>query len=181
MANFQLAYMLVAHNEGGYVNDPKDKGGETVFGLARNYWPGWAGWHTIDHLKDILGVAKAIPAINSNQQLKDSVKALFKANFWDTLSLDSILNQQIANQAFDSSINTGVGPTAKMLQMQANVNVDLHIGPKTLVAINYSDPETFYNGFIVLRKRRYDEIIANNPSQEKFRKSWYSRLTPYKK
>jgi lysozyme family protein len=45
MADFKQAYQLVLQNEGGYVNDPNDPGGETYKGVARNIYivTGWGG------------------------------------------------------------------------------------------------------------------------------------------
>ena len=35
MADFRLAYKKIEAAEGGYVNDPDDKGGETYKGISR--------------------------------------------------------------------------------------------------------------------------------------------------
>ena len=35
MANFDIAYRRTSRFEGGYVNDPKDAGGETYNGISR--------------------------------------------------------------------------------------------------------------------------------------------------
>ena len=51
MANFQQAFQHTAAAEGGYSNNPKDKGGETYRGIARKYWPDWAGWIIVDEYK----------------------------------------------------------------------------------------------------------------------------------
>ena len=36
MADFKKAIDKILVNEGGYVNDPTDKGGETKFGISKN-------------------------------------------------------------------------------------------------------------------------------------------------
>lgn len=36
---FKLSVDFVLQHEGGYVNDPKDPGGETKFGIAKKYHP----------------------------------------------------------------------------------------------------------------------------------------------
>ncbi len=179
MASFDIAYLPTQKIEGGYSNDKDDTGGQTVFGLTRRDWPNWGGWHVIDTLIHDNGLTKAIPMINANKTLKDSVTALFKANYWQPLLADQINDQQVANQAYDTAINMGVGIAAKFLQQVAGVTVDLHVGPKTIAAINAINGKDFFNKFIALRKARYDAIIAADPTQEKFKASWYSRLKPY--
>lgn len=180
MADFAIAQKFTGHIEGGYVNDPNDSGGETVFGLTRRDWPHWNGWPVIDHLKAQFGLAKAIQIINTNVQLKDSAVALFKTNYWDVNSLTQINDQQLADQVYDADINMGVGTGARMLQQAAGVDVDLHIGPKTIAAINNADPQVIYNKFIAIRKARYEQIIASNPKNERYRASWFSRMPSYK-
>ena len=51
MADFRLAYKKIEAAEGGYVNDPDDKGGETYKGISRKANPDWDGWISIDQIK----------------------------------------------------------------------------------------------------------------------------------
>lgn len=46
--NFLKSYDILIKHEGGYVNDPDDKGGETYKGIARKFNPDWKGWKIID-------------------------------------------------------------------------------------------------------------------------------------
>ena len=39
LINFDEIIEVVLHHEGGYVNDPKDPGGETNFGVAKRSHP----------------------------------------------------------------------------------------------------------------------------------------------
>ena len=48
MADFLTAYAPLARYEGGWCNDPADRGGETYAGIARNFFPAWPGWALID-------------------------------------------------------------------------------------------------------------------------------------
>jgi hypothetical protein len=50
-SNYKEAYKATCKFEGGYANDKNDTGGETYKGIARNYWPKWAGWKTVDASK----------------------------------------------------------------------------------------------------------------------------------
>lgn len=61
MANFKIALDKVLSREGGYINDPDDKGGETYKGISRKYNPDWKGWRIIDNTKkNILKILKVI-------------------------------------------------------------------------------------------------------------------------
>lgn len=177
MADYNEAYRLVAKNEGGYSNTAGDTGGETFAGLTRRDWPNWPGWKKIDTFK---GQSKFISIVNSSKDLLDSVKQLFKDNYWNPIKGDLISDQQLANQAFDAAINMGVSRAQRWLQASSGVAVDLIIGSGTISAINASKQPEMYNKFLELRKAKYIEIINNDPSQAKFRNSWFSRLTPYK-
>ncbi len=50
LTNFDDIIEVVLHHEGGYVNDPKDPGGETNFGIAKRSHP---DVHMPDDLKHI--------------------------------------------------------------------------------------------------------------------------------
>lgn len=184
MTNFNEAYAITMNNEGGYADDPNDHGGETWRGIARNFWPSWQGWPIVDHIKsqapDSLNQALA-----ANGKLQQLVLAFYQTEFWDCISLTALECQQIANQLFDIAVNMGTGTAAKMLQEGINtltnnsLTVDEKVGPLTIAAANKLNAEDLYNSINVLRKDRYEQIIANNPSQAEFRNSWFSRIKPF--
>ena len=47
MADFEIAYGETELFEGGYVNDPVDRDGETHRGVARRFHPDWEGWQIV--------------------------------------------------------------------------------------------------------------------------------------
>ena len=40
MTSFDHAFERLIGHEGGYVNDPKDRGGETKYGISKRSYPG---------------------------------------------------------------------------------------------------------------------------------------------
>jgi lysozyme family protein len=178
MANFSISFQRTMGAEGGYANNPNDGGGETYRGIARNFNPNWSGWTIVDQIK-----ATNPPSLNAafaaNNDLQNHVESFYIANYWNVNRTAEINDQQIADQVFDTSVNSGIGRGARMLQQVAGVTVDGIVGPATLAAVNAADPQTFYNAFVARRKQFYQDIIANNPSQAAFRNSWFSRLWPY--
>lgn len=190
MANFNQAYAVVKKNEGGYANNPNDRGGETYKGIARKMWPSWNGWIYIDSIKATKG--KTAEIINregeKNVSLQASVLAFYKQNFWDKLNLDLVNDQQIGYELFDTSVNMGTGVAAVNLQRVLNVcnrnqkdypdlKVDGDIGNTTIgVLNNHKYPRNIWKWLNVLQGNKYFSIQEANPSQEEFNISWISRV-----
>lgn len=106
MAEFIKAYKKLEIAEGGYSNNPNDKGGETYKGISRKYNPDWIGWYIVDDIKKhhpttFKGILKATP------QLEKYVQELYKIKYWNVLSLDNFKSQAIAEQLFDTCVNCG--------------------------------------------------------------------------
>jgi lysozyme family protein len=178
MANFNISYSLTMAAEGGYANNPADTGGETFMGVARKKNPNWSGWAIVDAVK-ATHPANLNAALKANTALLGAISDFYIANYWNPNQTGAINSQQIANQVFDTSVNCGVGRGAEFLQQAAGVTVDRQVGPNTLAAVNGADPQVLYNKFIALRKQFYVNLIAAQPSQAQFQRSWFSRLWPY--
>ena len=84
MSNFDRAFAIVVGIEGGYVNDPKDPGGETKYGISKRQYP------NID-IKNL-----------SLQQARD----IYQRDYWNTHGLDS-LEYGKALLVFDTAVNGG--------------------------------------------------------------------------
>jgi lysozyme family protein len=81
---FEVAFAETMKSEGMYANVSGDSGGETIFGIARNCHPKWAGWVTLDKAKSIVGTtARAINAyLADNQEFLSLVKDFYYNEFW---------------------------------------------------------------------------------------------------
>ena len=115
MANFEIAYKRTAKFEGGYVNDPNDRGGETYAGISRMAHPKWAGWATIDGAKKEKNFPKNL---SSNVVLQQQVRTLYRNNYWTPIWGDRIKRQEVANELYDFGVNAGVGTSIKLQQRQ---------------------------------------------------------------
>lgn len=191
MAKFEIAFKITMGHEGGYANDPDDNGGETYAGIARKFWPTWAGWGIIDAIK----VNQGRTAVVINQHAKASlvlnnlIAGFYKVNFWNTNNLDLVNSQAIANELFDIAVNMGVKIAAKMLQESLNlcnknrmsypdIEVDGIVGTvETLPILNSkANQAAILNTINMLQGERYLDIMRSNKSQEKFWPSWLSRV-----
>ena len=117
LVKFDEIIEVVLHHEGGYVNDPKDPGGETNFGIAK----------------------RSHPDVDIKNLTKDGAKEIYKEHYWDKNKVES-LPEQLRHIYFDMCVNQGKGRAVKILQKAANakgknLKVDGGLGPATLNAI----------------------------------------------
>jgi lysozyme family protein len=145
MADFLTAYKVARANEGGYRNVSYDVGGETYKGVARNYWPNWAGWKIVDAYKAKNGPIKH-GFIIPDAQLDSLVHKFFMDNFWAKNLLNFLKNQSLATLALDMSINHGRGP--KIINEQAakinkQVPITTTVNTEAVNVLN-SNPEQAY-------------------------------------
>ena len=109
MNDFLIAYKLTCSNEGGYVFDPNDSGGETYMGISRKYFPDWEGWSIIDSNKPLRN-----GQIIQDIKLEYMVEQFYRHNFWDAINGDNLPDQDTSNQVFDMAVNSGVSEALKL-------------------------------------------------------------------
>jgi lysozyme family protein len=149
MAEFSLAIPIVLENEGGYVDDPNDPGGETNFGISKRSYPN----------VDIKGLTAA------------TASAIYERDFW---KFGGITDQGVANKLFDSYVN--MEHTAiKIAQTIVAVTADGVYGPGTEAAINYVGPEAFLAQYRTQLEQHYRNIVRANPAEEEFLAGWLRR------
>ena len=119
MADFHIAHDNTSTNEGVYSNDKRDRGGETYYGISRRFHPSWDGWDILDQYKE----DKDFPDnIQHNDFLAPFVDVFYRENFWEKISGDAIVSQDIANYLYDVAVNKGVRSAVKYLQTGCNIS-----------------------------------------------------------
>lgn len=177
MADFKTAYLIGRDNEGGYVNDSNDKGGETYAGVARNYWPKWDGWKIIDVIKKHRTI-KHGEKIN-NAELEGNVFNFYKDNFWDKILGDVINDQQVANIFYDWTLTSG--KAIEKVQGTIGAIPDGKFGPNSILAINNMIENIGgENTFNTIKHARaaYYQLIAVG-TNAKFLKGWMNRVNNF--
>ena len=117
MADFEKAFKKIIANEGGYVNDKDDKGGETFMGITRKNHPNISLWEIVDDYIDIYCTTYGlVKYIKNNDKAMSSIKNVYKKQYWDKLLLDKVNAQAIANELFDDCVNRGVNATLKLIR-----------------------------------------------------------------
>lgn len=157
MAEFFKAYEISKQNEGGYVNDPDDPGGETYRGIARVYNPSWEGWAAIDAIKKKSGAIKK----NWTDPALDTLAGnYYKTTYWDKLRLDEVKSQANANQMFDQLLD-GVSRTIQMVKIALNsvlginISIDSTMASTLIKDINRAPESQLFNKFKDLRTKRF--------------------------
>lgn len=143
--------LILSHLEG-------DHGGQTFAGIARNYWPQWAGWALLD-----AGEPFASP------RMVELVKSFYFRNFWAPLELD-LLPSKVSMQVFDMAVNSDPRDAIRCLQRAlGNVKVDGSFGPITKAAVAGVHPTELAVRFNIARARHYARCKSLFPG-------WFNRL-----
>lgn len=110
MADFKKAFDRTAINEGGYTNNPSDRGnwiGKVLIGTNKGV--------SAPVLKDFLG---RTPTVQEMKNLStDTVRSIFKKNYWDVMQGDKWDDQVKAEHVYDMCINAGCGAAIKLWQL----------------------------------------------------------------
>lgn len=141
MADYKIARAKTKGHEGFYSNIPSDRGGETVFGIARNIWRSWEGWKIVDEYKKKAGnpttTSGIILALDPVKDLLNDLANEFdKQNFWDTLRGDDIIDQVLANKFYDTAVNMGVPTAIRMMEETVGVKIDGKIDDEIIKRLN---------------------------------------------
>lgn len=178
MADFDKAIKLVLQHEGGYVNNPNDRGSATNWGVSLNFLADHPEDGDFDHDGDVDGE-------DIKSMTLENAKAIYKKFWWDKYSYGRIADQTIATKVFDFSVNMGSKRAHILLQQAMNaafslkLTVDGILGNasfSTLNAIADGDQEQkLITAYCDQAWKFYQSIIANNPSQAVFQKGWKNR------
>lgn len=163
MANIDLLVPKILKYEGGYVNNPFDKGGATNMGVTLATW---------QHLGHPTATEEDIKNLTP-----DDFKMVLRT-YWNQWQADRIENQSIAEILVDWVWGSGVWGI-KIPQRILGVADDGQVGNKTIEALNAANQADLFNEIMQHRKYFLEEIVANNSSQSIFIQGWLNRLNDY--
>jgi lysozyme family protein len=150
--NFDECLKMLLHHEGGYVNHPKDPGGETNLGVTKRVYEKWGG--TKD-MKDLT---------------VEDVAPIYKKEYWDRCKCDD-LESGVDWAVFDWAVNSGTGRSAKAIQKICGATQDGAIGPKTLALIGTQNTQYVVEEFGKIRQDFYESL----KTFDTFGKGWTRR------
>lgn len=143
------AINFTLEQEGGYVNDPHDKGGETKYGISKAAYPN----------EDI-----------ENLTL-DRAKYLYKRDYWDRCKCDN-LPDALSVAVFDFAVNSGVNRAIRILQASLRIKIDGIIGNQTIGAVNRIPPKDILYEYMDRRL----QYLMSLKSFARYGKGWSARV-----
>lgn len=164
MADILKLSPKIAKWEGGYVNDPADRGGCTNMGVTLA---------TYRRYINPKGTCADVKRMTHN----DYAKVL--KQYWNRWKADEIHNQQIADLLVDWVYHSGAWGI-KIPQDILGVKADGIVGPLTIAAVNQQNPKEFHQKVWDRRKIFLENIVRANPIQKRFLNGWINRLNDYK-
>lgn len=115
--DFDQAFNRLLGHEGGLVDDPRDAGGQTKYGISKRAYPG----------EDIAGMTI------------ERAGRLYRRDYWGPAGCDAWPGA-LKFEVFDTAVNMGVGAAIRMLQRAVGAAEDGVIGPQTLMRVQSADP-----------------------------------------
>lgn len=164
----------VIGKEGGYVNNPDDRGGPTNWGITQK-------------------VARAHGYVGDMRNLtREQAVNIFEADYWYGPRFDQIakVSESLAAELMDTGVNMGPAVASKFLQRWLNafnlkgtlypdMFVDGQIGPRTVAALTVYMNKRGKEGEAVMltalncsQGAKYLDIMEANPNQETFGYGW---------
>lgn len=156
---FQSCVAFTLGEEGGYVDNPFDKGGPTNLGITQA---------ALAHFR---GHA-ATPQDVFNLTVEEA-RRIYMANYWNPIRGDD-LPPGLSLAVFDFAVNSGPSRAVKELQRCLPLTeVDGALGPRTLAAIaKANDRRTLIENYCDARR----QFLRGLPNWPRFGRGWAARV-----
>lgn len=149
MIDFDTAIERVLSHEGGYVNNPADPGGETMWGIAK----------------------RSYPQLNIAALTRDDAKEIYRRDFWTSMG-SLVADSALQFQLLDAAVNHGAGNAVRMLQRAVGVADDGHWGPTSHAALAALEPRDALDLFLAERLAFFTKLRAFDT----FGRGWANRI-----
>jgi len=147
MLEFDVAFDRLISHEGGYVNNPADPGGETIYGISK----------------------RSYPNLIIRNLTRDQAKAIYLRDFWAPLGDTP---GAIKFQAFDFAVNSGIQTAIRKLQAAIGVADDGHWGPMSAAKLASMD----VNDVLMLYAAQRLRFMASLKAWDTFGRGWANRI-----
>lgn len=182
--DFSRAHAFTAKWEGGLSDHPADTGGLTAYGASLKFVEGIAATQDGRDFLERIGVRLPVTRQSMRDVTPDQARAMFRQEFWNSLRLDDY-PFGVALALYDAAVNCGCAQSVKFAQRGYNacvgpngvrLAVDGKAGPLTRKALCAHATPAVLTAMLDARRRFYEELAANKPSQAVFLDGWTNRV-----
>jgi lysozyme family protein len=170
MADINKYFPKLIAFEGGFVNNPSDRGKATNMGITLSTWKSMGYDKNSDGIIDVQDIELLT---------RDDVLMVLRKTFWDKWQADLIGNQSIAEMLVDWTWCSGkwgiIWP-----QRLLGIKADGIVGNYTLASVNSASSAEFHAKVLFARVAFAQEICQRDPSQAVFLKGWLNRIQSFK-
>lgn len=146
---FDDCFTRLLGHEGQYVNNPRDPGGETNWGISK----------------------RSYPNVDIKNLTRGQAREIYMRDFWLRINADK-LQDGVAYQLFDFAVNSGIETAVRYFQRAVGVADDGHWGPASQAA---ADVMSESDQIMLLNAERLDYMtrLSNWPDASK---GWSRRI-----
>jgi lysozyme family protein len=163
-STFERALDHVLKEEGGYVNDPVDRGGATNFGVTQRVYDGYRQ-------------RTGLPVRSVREIDMAEVRAIYDRQYWREAKCHE-MPWPAALAHMDAAVNMGVVQANRLLQRALGVRDDGVLGVISMNALaeqSIADPQGLATRLAAVRLRFYVNLVGQRPEQIKFLRGWVLR------
>lgn len=168
---FEKCLAIILQFEGGFSDDPVDRGGATNKGIIQSEYNRYRSHKNLDE--------RSVRYIED-----DEVRDIYFNEFW-LPSRCELMPEPLDLVMFDGAVNHGDGREMKFLQRSLDVAADGVWGPTTNAALqsalNSQGPKSLALELIQQRILFYHQIVEHDASQNKFLHGWLNRMSSLEK
>ena len=147
--SFETAFRFTVSHEGGYVNDARDPGGETKFGISK----------------------RSYPNLDIKSLTLEQAQAIYKRDYWQQASCER-MPTKIAIAVFDAAVHHGPKTAIKLLQRALRVADDGEYGRITHGTLQSRDTSETLD--LLLAQRAI--YMTTCPAWPTYKVGWLKRL-----
>ena len=156
---FNKAFTNLIKEEGGYVNDKADPGGETKYGISKRSYP----------KMDI-----------KNLTLKQASN-IYQRDFYNAMQCDELPSDMIAQEVLEQGVNMGIKTAVKFLQIVAKsmgkpIDIDGKMSKQLLTVLKDIPEDVLLIAIKSLAVAHYLELAHERPPMRKFLNGWIRRV-----
>ena len=147
--SFETAFRFTVSHEGGYVNDARDPGLETKYGISK----------------------RSYPNLDIKSLTLEQAQAIYKRDYWQQASCDR-MPPKIAIAVFDAAVHHGPKTAIKLLQRALKVADDGEYGRITHGTLQSRDTNETLE--LLLSERAI--YLTTCPAWPTYKRGWLKRL-----